>query len=140
MDPPLRWTQVSALARKRSEFGTLYRGRAGQWTWVFHRLSGIAIILFLFAHVVDTAVVAFGPEAYDRVMEAYHNPFVRALELGLVAAVLYHAINGVKIMVVDFWPSAALHNKALTRGMLVVFVLSMLPITYVMGKGILESF
>ena len=53
--------------------------------------------LFLFAHVIDTAVVAFGEEAYNRVMEAYHNPFVRSLELGLVAAVMFHAINGVKI-------------------------------------------
>ena len=132
--------QVSALARKRSEFGTLYKGREGQWTWIFHRLTGVAIILFLFAHVIDTAVVAFGPEAYNRVVEAYANPFVRTLELGLVAAVLFHAIYGVKVMIVDFWPNAALHNKALTRGTIAVFLVAMLPIVYFMGKGILESF
>ena len=128
------------MARLKNAFGTPYKGGEGQWMWIFHRLTGIAIILFLFAHVVDTAVVAFGPEAYDRVIEAYHNPIVRALELGLVAAVLFHAINGVRIMIVDFWPSAALHNKALSRGTLVVFVLAMAPITWVMGKGIVGSF
>ena len=39
-------------------------------------------------------MVGWGPEAYDRVASVYDNPFVRLLELGLVAAVLYHSLNG----------------------------------------------
>ncbi len=81
-------------ARRPKGFGSLYRGREGQWTWIVHRVTGVAIILFLFAHVVDTAVVGWGPEAYNRVISVYHNPFIRLLELGLVAAVIYHALNG----------------------------------------------
>ena len=37
--------------------GTLYRGREGMWSWVAHRISGVLIFLFLFAHVLDTALV-----------------------------------------------------------------------------------
>ncbi len=135
---------MSAVARrrtsKRGEFGSLYDGKEGQWSWALHRITGVAIILFLFAHVVDTAVVGWGPEAYNKVMAAYSNPLVRSLELGLVAAVLFHAINGVKIMLVDFWPKAALIHRQLTYGAAAIFVLAMIPITLVMGKDIIESF
>ena len=95
------------MAKRKSDVGTLYKGSPGQWSWLLHRITGVAVILFLFAHVVDTAVVGWGPEAYNRVVSVYHNSVVQLLELGLVAAVLYHAINGVKIMVFDFWPSSA---------------------------------
>ena len=97
------------MAKRKSDVGTLYKGSPGQWSWLLHRVTGVAIILFLFAHVVDTAVVGWGPEAYNRVVGVYHNSFVRLLELGLVAAVLYHALNGVRIMIIDFWPRAPRH-------------------------------
>src|SRR5438046_3577756 len=94
------------IERERRQFGSLYRGREGQWSCIFHRVTGVAIILFLFAHVVDTALVGWGPDAYNRVVSVYHNPLIRLLELGLVAAVIYHALNGVRIMITDFWPRA----------------------------------
>jgi succinate dehydrogenase / fumarate reductase cytochrome b subunit len=126
------------VAKRTSDFGTIYRGHEGQWSWLAHRVTGVAIILFLFAHVVDTAVVGWGPEAYNRVTEVYHNPIVRLLELGLVAAVLYHAINGTKIMIIDFWPSMVRHIRPLSIASSALFVLSMIPVTWIMGKGILE--
>jgi succinate dehydrogenase / fumarate reductase cytochrome b subunit len=126
------------VAKKKSDFGTLYKGHEGQWTWIAHRVTGVAIILFLFAHVVDTAVVGWGPEAYNRVLSVYQNWGVRLLELGLVAAVLFHAINGVRIMIIDFWPGATRYNRALLYGTVGLFVASMIPITWIMGKDILE--
>jgi succinate dehydrogenase / fumarate reductase cytochrome b subunit len=99
----------------------------------------VAIILFLFAHVVDTAVVGWGPEAYDRVVAVYHNWVVKLLELGLVAAVLYHGINGVKIMVFDFWPSSTRYMRPISAASTLVFLLSMVPVTWIMGESILTS-
>ena len=104
------------MAKRKSDFGTLYKGHEGQWTWIAHRVTGVAIILFLFAHVVDTAVIGWGPEAYNRVLSVYQNWGVRLLELGLVAAVLFHALNGVRIMIIDFWPSATRYNRQLLYG------------------------
>lgn len=126
------------MARRRSDFGTLYRGHEGQWSWVAHRLTGIAIILFLFAHVVDTAVVGWGPEAYNKVTSVYHNPIVRVLELGLVAAVLYHAVNGIRIMIVDFWPRTAAYHRQMFWVAMAVFVAAMVPVTWIMGTAIID--
>jgi succinate dehydrogenase / fumarate reductase cytochrome b subunit len=126
------------VAKQKSDFGTLYKGHEGQWTWIAHRVTGLAIILFLFAHVVDTAVVGWGPEAYNRVLSVYQNWGVRLLELGLVAAVMFHALNGIRIMIIDFWPSATRHNRALLYGTVGLFFASMIPVTWIMGKDILK--
>ncbi len=99
-----------------------------------HRITGVAIILFLFAHVIDTAVIGWGPEAYNRVVSVYENPLVRLLEYGLVAAVLYHAINGMKILLIDFFPSLAKNIRDLGFASFVIFLASMIPVTIIMGK------
>ena len=120
------------IARRASELGPLYRGREGQWSWIFHRVTGVVIILFLFAHVVDTALVGWGPNAYNRVVNVYKNPIVGVMELGLVAAVLFHALNGLRIMAIDFRPKLAARNKALIYGTMAVYVAGMIPISIVM--------
>jgi succinate dehydrogenase / fumarate reductase cytochrome b subunit len=106
--------------------GTLYRGREGMWSWVAHRISGVLIFLFLFAHVLDTALVRVSPEAYNSVMEAYKNPVVGVFEAGLVAAVIFHALNGLRIIAVDFWSRGPQVQRqmfwAVAIGFLVLFV------------------
>jgi succinate dehydrogenase / fumarate reductase cytochrome b subunit len=127
------------MAKRKSDIGTLYKGSPGQWSWLAHRITGVAIILFLFAHVVDVAVVGWGPEAYNRVIAVYHNPLVKLLELGLVAAVLYHAYNGVKIMVFDFWPSTTRLMRPISAVSTLLFLLSMIPVTWIIGRSVLNQ-
>ena len=62
------------------------------------------------------AVIGWGPEAYNKVIAAYENPFVRLLELGLVAAVMFHSINGIKIMLIDFFPSLTARSACSASG------------------------
>ena len=123
---------------RKGRFGPIYKGHEGQYSWLLHRVTGVAIILFLFAHVVDTAVVGWGPDAYNRVASVYHNPFVRLLELGLVAAVLYHSINGVRITLIDFFPRLTRHARALGVATVLLFVAAMIPITLIMGSAIID--
>jgi succinate dehydrogenase / fumarate reductase cytochrome b subunit len=105
---------ATRVRKSKSDYGTVYKGHEGQWSWIFHRITGVAVILFLFAHVVDTSLIGWGPEAYNRVTQAYENPLVRLLELGLVLSVLFHGFNGVKIMLIDFFPNLTRHIRALS--------------------------
>lgn len=73
------------------------------WSWVLHRITGVAIFFFLLVHVMDTALVRVSAEAYDAVIATYKNPIVGIAELGLVGAILFHGLNGVRIILVDFW-------------------------------------
>lgn len=83
--------------------GTLYRGKVGMWSWVLHRITGVAIFFFLLVHVLDTSLVRVSPEAYNSVMASYKTLIMGLGEMGLVAAILFHALNGIRIILVDFW-------------------------------------
>ncbi len=73
------------------------------WSWVLHRITGATIFFFLFVHVLDTALVRVSPQAYNEVVETYKTPIVGLMEIGLVVAVLYHALNGIRVILIDFW-------------------------------------
>lgn len=107
--------------------GTLYRGREGMWSWVAHRITGIAIFFFLLVHVLDTAMVRVSPEAYNAVMEVYKNPIMGLGEAVLVAAIVYHAFNGIRIILVDFWKSGAKNQKGMLWGVLILWAVVMIP-------------
>lgn len=81
-----------------------YRGKIGQWSWVFHRLSGLGIVLFIYLHIIDTSWAAFYPELYAEAIHFYQSPLFTLGEFGLIAAVVYHAINGYRIIYLDWRP------------------------------------
>ena len=112
--------------------GTLYRGREGMWTWVAHRVTGVLIFFFLFAHVLDTALVRVSPDSYNRIMDTYKTPLVNLMEVGLVAAVLFHALNGIRVMLIDFWEKGTRYQKQMQYAVLGVTLLVMVPGTYFM--------
>ena len=110
--------------------GTLYRGREGMWSWVAHRVTGVLIFFFLFAHVLDTALVRVSPDSYNRIMDTYKTPLVNLMEVGLVGAVLFHALNGIRVMLIDFWAKGTRYQKQMTYVVVGVFLLVMVPATY----------
>ena len=119
--------------------GSVYRGGQGQWSWAFHRITGVAVFLFLLAHIIDTALVGFGPELYNRVVHVYHNPIVRLMEIGLALMVLFHALNGLKIMAIDFIPKAADYHKQLFGVVVGLYLILATPAIYFMGRGFIRS-
>ena len=112
--------------------GTLYRGREGMWSWVAHRITGVLTFFFLFAHVLDTALVRVSPESYDTVIDTYKNPFVNLMEVGLVGAVLYHALNGLRIIAVDFWEKGPRYQRQMLWTIVGVWIVVMIPGAYFM--------
>ena len=113
----------------RRPAGTLYRGREGMWSWVLHRITGVAIFFFLLVHILDTALIRVSPEAYDAVIAQYKNPIMGLGEVALVGAIAYHAFNGLRIILVDFWPWATRHQRQLWWGVLGLWVVTMLGFT-----------
>ncbi len=119
--------------------GTLYRGGEGMWTWVLHRITGVAVFFFLIVHVLDTALVRVSPEAYDLVIATYKTPIVNLLEVGLVGAVLYHALNGLRVILVDFWSRGPRYQRQMTWAIGAVWIVLMVPGTFFMLKHTIEA-
>lgn len=84
--------------------GITYRGREGHWAWMLHRVSGLGILLFLFLHVLDIFLVGVGEDVFSAFLFFYHAPLFKIFELALIFGVIYHAFNGVRVIMVDFWP------------------------------------
>jgi succinate dehydrogenase / fumarate reductase cytochrome b subunit len=119
--------QAKGIVVPKAPAGTLYRGREGMWSWVAHRVTGVLIFFFLFAHVLDTALVRVSPQAYNDVIGTYKNPVVGLGEVGLVAAIIFHAFNGVRIMLVDFWSQGPRYQRQMLWGVIVAWVLLFVP-------------
>ncbi|HWR86260.1 MAG TPA: succinate dehydrogenase, cytochrome b556 subunit [Rhodoglobus sp.] len=107
--------------------GTLYRGREGMWSWVLHRITGTAIYFFLLVHILDTALVRVSPEAYNAVIGTYKTPIMGLGELALVAAIGYHALNGLRIILIDFWN--AKYQRAMFWAVIVLWIVLMAGFT-----------
>lgn len=80
----------------------IYAGDPGQYAWVFHRASGIGVLFFLLVHIIDIALIGLGRDIYDHTVAAYGNPFIIPMEIALVGAVIYHTLNGLRIISIDF--------------------------------------
>ena len=93
--------------------GTLYRGREGMWSWVLHRITGVAIYFFLLVHILDTSLVRLSPEAYNAVINSYKTPIMGLGEIALVAAIGLHALNGLRIILIDSSSFGVKHQKLL---------------------------
>src|SRR3954468_19471345 len=119
--------------------GTMYRGVPGMWSWVAHRITGVLTFFFLFAHVLDTALVRVSPESYDRVIDTYKNPFVNLMEVGLVGAVLFHALNGLRVIAVDFWSKGTRLQRQMLWTVVAIWVVVMIPGAFFMLKYTVEN-
>jgi succinate dehydrogenase / fumarate reductase cytochrome b subunit len=108
-----------------------YRGGEGMLAWAFHRISGVAIFAFLTLHVIDIFLVGFAPGLYDTLLGFYATPVGIVMEWLLGAAVLYHALNGLRIVIMDFWPSMTRYHRELWYVNWVLFAAIGLPVTYV---------
>jgi succinate dehydrogenase / fumarate reductase, cytochrome b subunit len=107
--------------------GTLYRGDLGMWSWVAHRITGVLTFFFLFVHVLDTALVRVSPNAYDTVIDTYKHPIMILFELGLLAAVLFHAFNGIRVMLVDFWSQGTRFQRPMLWAVLALWLVLIVP-------------
>jgi succinate dehydrogenase / fumarate reductase cytochrome b subunit len=116
-----------------------YRGKLGQWSWAFHRLSGLGIVLFVYLHVIDTSWAAFYPKLYAQAIHEYQSPLFTIGEFGLVAAVVYHAINGYRIIYLDWRPHLwHLQEKAATL-VFVITVIILIPV-FILMFGHVQDF
>ena len=116
-----------------------YQGRFGQWAWIFHRLSGLAVLLFLTVHIVDTSFVYFAPPLYEEALKLYKSVPFGIGEVLLMAAVLYHAANGIRVALVDFFPKLTTRQREMWVLVWVIFAVTFIPSAYIMARGILRS-
>ena len=109
----------------------MYRGREGQWAFVLHRMSGVALALYLLLHVIDISLVMWGPDGpFNAFLAFYHQwPFRIGLIL-IIAGVVYHALNGLRIILMDFTTWGVRYHGPLWYGVLGLTTLIGIPVLW----------
>lgn len=110
----------------------MYRGSPGMLAWALHRITGVAVLLFLLAHIVETSMLTVSPQAYERAIGLYRQPLFKPLEFLLVAAVLYHAGNGIMVMILDAWPGATRGYRRMVWIGAAAYVALLIPVALIM--------
>jgi succinate dehydrogenase / fumarate reductase cytochrome b subunit len=109
-----------------------YQVSWAQLAWFGHRASGLGVLLYLFMHIVETSMVLFGPGAYNAAVGIFKNLPARIGEIVLMAALVYHALNGVRVIAMDFWPSLTVFYRPLTYGVIAATIVAMIPLGLIM--------
>ena len=117
-----------------------YRGAIGQWSWVLHRLTGLGVVLFLVLHVIDTSWSVFYPGLYEKAIAVYQTPLFTIGEFVLVACVIYHAYNGLRIAVFDFKPNWWRHQQNAAYAVIGLTVLTLIPTFVLMFAHVIDHY
>jgi len=115
-----------------------YRGKGGHWSWILHRLTGLGVLAFLLIHILDISLIGWGPKVFDSLLVIYRAPVFRVLEVFLAGAVIYHALNGIRIIIIDFWPAATTVHRKLIYAVGVIFIAVFIPTALLMLNGLMK--
>ncbi len=75
-------------------------------TWVWQALSGLLLVVLLAVHLIVNHFAAGGLLTYQQVVAYLSNPWVLGLEILFLATVIFHALAGVRALVLDTGVSA----------------------------------
>jgi succinate dehydrogenase cytochrome b556 subunit len=96
-----------------------------------HRLSGIALSLYLFLHLYALGTLR-DPERFEAFIALTRSPIVKSLEFLLLVAVAAHSINGVRVTLLE--------SGAPTRLQKPLFLVGAIAFCAVLAAGALALF
>jgi succinate dehydrogenase / fumarate reductase cytochrome b subunit len=107
-----------------------YKKHAGSWAWILHRITGLGLTFYILLHIIALTGLLKGEAAFNAEMKLFSSlPFLIG-EWFLGTLVMFHAINGVRIVLVDLGNGARYHKQILKF----VYVLSVILVA---GMGYL---
>src|SRR5690242_11581976 len=87
-------TSTAVIRKYRWQF-------SGMVAHVIQRLTGVALLFYLFLHVHTIGELSQGPAAFNAALAEFNNPLFHMLEIGLLATVILHALNGIRLTLID---------------------------------------
>ena len=91
-------------------------------SFVLRRITGVALVLYLFMHMWVIGSINQGPEVFNARLNIVQTPFFKLAEIALLAAVVYHGLDGIRLLMVN-WFKVTEYRKSLFYA---VFALSVI--------------
>lgn len=116
-----------------------YRGGPGMIAWALHRLAGVGVVAFLALHIFDIFLMQFGAGVFDELLFIYRSAPFRTLEIFLLFGLLYHALNGLRVILIDLFPATARFQTELWYVQMVIFTIAFVPLAILMFIPVLKE-
>jgi len=83
--------------------GLRYQGKGPMLTYILHRVSGLAMVLFVGLHILASFISnqTWGSSTGIFINTIYEN---WAFQIFIFFCALFHVINGLRIVILDLWP------------------------------------
>ncbi len=113
----------------------IYSGGSGQYAWALHRATGVGILFFVLVHIIDISLIGLGRAIYDASVEFYARPVLLPMEVLLVGALVYHTLNGIRIMTIDFTRTGYRQERVSFAIVMVLTILLTLPSAWIIFRA-----
>ena len=105
----------------------LERSRGGMWPWLGQRVTAVLVLVTIVVHLVLTHYINIGQLSYDNIGERLAGGVVLVNDIVLLVAVVYHALNGLRMVVLD-WGLASSGGRRVFNA--VLWLVGILAIAY----------
>jgi succinate dehydrogenase / fumarate reductase, cytochrome b subunit len=82
--------------------GLKYQGGAPMVAWMLHRITGVGIILFAGIHVLASFFLQQAGSSWATTINTIYESW--AFQIVIMFFVIFHALNGLRIVILDLWP------------------------------------
>ncbi len=88
--------------RRAGRWFDIRRRKLGMWAYALNRITGIGLVVYLYLHLAVLSLLTRGPGSWNAFVSLARSPYVLALEVILIAGVLIHGLNGLRVALTGF--------------------------------------
>ena len=90
--------------------GLRYQGKGPMLTFILHRIGGLGIVIFVGLHISASYLMnqSWGSSVGIFINSIYEHWL---FQIFIFFCALFHAINGLRIVILDLWPKLIEHQR-----------------------------
>ena len=92
----------------------------GMWSWLLQRVTAVVLIVGLLTHLVATHIFNLGHLSFLNIDHRLASTFFVVIDVSLLAAAVFHGLNGARMIVLDYWLESRASRRALSIGLWVL--------------------
>jgi succinate dehydrogenase / fumarate reductase, cytochrome b subunit len=108
-------------------------------SFVLRRFTGLALVFYLTLHIWVIGSAIQGPEVFDARLNTVQTPIFKLMEILLLAAVVYHAFDGIRLLIVHYFKVTEYRQSLFWAAFVISAILTIaggIPILLFMLEGL----
>lgn len=108
--------------------------QAGPWAFILNRLSALGLTFYLGLHLAVLKKLTQGAQAYDDFVAFSQSPLIKVGEIVLIAAVIFHGLNGLRLTLHAFSIGIRYQKKFFAIAVIATVLISAMFATHLFVK------